>query len=291
MKKQKNVNFSLEYFAAPLENLRPPHKLGGVAKRALLVRVAHISPPLPSGAPYSSHQQCRAATQRGFSRSVHLLARPECSDFIKALPSGRRARSHLQRAAQIQGFHSIFFGFIILSLLITVGCGQRQDIEEVKKAVLESDPSFKDALAKKAELDSEIELIMGEFRRRQGEINSKIMELEEELKGARRQAYSQISELKAKLNPERQRITLKLNELRTTLKSKEGLLRTLKDSIKETKKVIEKNKRLDISQKEEAKWQQNLNDLDSQLPSLEDEIANLKRDIELYRRELNLLKQ
>ena len=184
----------------------------------------------------------------------------------------------------------IFLTLIILSFSLTVGCGLRQKEGEIEKVVLEFDPMFKDVLAKKADLDFQIDLIMGEFRKKQGEINSKVMELEEELKVIRRQAYSQVRELKTQLNPERQRIALKLSEFKANLKTKIDLLRMLKDSLKETKKLVDKNKDLGLSQEEEAKWEKNLNDISSQIPPLEDEIAILRREIDIYRQELKLLK-
>lgn len=191
---------------------------------------------------------------------------------------------------QVLRLFCLFILIIFFSITIW-GCGLRQGAEETKKAVLEFDPRFKDALAKKAESDAQIDLLMTDFRNKQSEINSKIMELEEELKVIRRQTYSQVRQLKAQLDPERQSIILKLNELRATLKSKEGLAKTLKDSLRETKKLIEKNKKLGLSQEEEFKWQKNLDDLNSQLVPLEAEIAGIKKKIDLYRQELNLLKQ
>lgn len=172
---------------------------------------------------------------------------------------------------------------------MTAGCGQQQDIETVKKGLLEFDPSFKEVLAKKAQIDSQIETLKADFRNKQAEINSKIMELEEELKGVRRQNYAQVHELVAQLDPERQKINLKLAELNTILKNKEGLLNTFKSSLKETKKVVE-NKKLGLSPEEEAKWQKNLDDLNRQLPVIEEEIAKVRKEISLYRQQLNLLK-
>lgn len=178
---------------------------------------------------------------------------------------------------------------LILALLLPAGCGQQQDIEAVKKGLIEFDPSFKEILAKKAQIDSQIDVLKSNFRNKQAEINSKIMEMEEELKGARRQNYSQIRELAAQLDPERWEINLKLAELNTILKNKEGLLNTFKSSLKETKKVVE-NKKLGLSPEEEVKWQKNLGDLNRQLPVLEEEIAKVKKETALYRQQINILK-
>jgi len=179
--------------------------------------------------------------------------------------------------------------FAFVSLFPLAGCGQQQDIETVRKGLLEFDPSFKEVLSKKAKIDSQIEVLKADFRNKQAEINSKIMELEEELKGVRRQNYAQIHELVARLDPERQKINLKLAELNTILKNKEGLLNTFKSSLKETKKVVE-NKKLGLSPEEEAKWQKNLDDLNRQLPVIEEEIAKVRKEISLYRQQFNLLK-
>jgi|GEM_PF-1695352 len=182
----------------------------------------------------------------------------------------------------------IFIMFLSLNIW---GCGKLHNVEEIKKTVIESDPEFKYVLEKKAELDIQIEMIMSEFRRRQGEINSKIMELEEELKLIRRQAYAEVRRLKAKLDPQRQEVVLKLRELKTTLRNKEGLLRTLKRSLRDTEKLIEKSKELGYSLEDKAKWQREIDDLNSQIRPLETEIAKLKRDIYIYRQKLSLLKQ
>jgi len=177
----------------------------------------------------------------------------------------------------------------ILAILALTGCGQQQDIETVKKGLLEFDPLFKEVLAKKAQIDSQIEVLKADFRNKQAEINSKIMELEEELKGVRRQNYARIRELASQLDPERQKINLKLAELNTILKNKEGLLNTFKSSLKETKKVVE-NEKLGLSPEEEAKWRKNLDDLNRQLPVLDEEIIKVKKEISLYRQQFNIIK-
>jgi len=193
--------------------------------------------------------------------------------------------------------YNLDFRFILLTIFIMFlslniwGCGKLHNVEEIKKTVIESDPEFKDVLEKKAELDIQIEMIMSEFRKRQGEINSKIMELEEELKLVRRQAYDEVRRLKAKLEPQRQEVALKIRELKTTLRNKEGLLRTLKRSLRDTEKLIEKSKELGYSLEDKAKWQREIDDLNSQIRPLETEIAKLKRDIYIYRQKLSLLKQ
>ncbi len=186
--------------------------------------------------------------------------------------------------------NSLILSVILIAAFIFVpGCGPQRNAEDLKKALLEFDPPFKDILVKKAALDSQIETLKGDFRNKQAEINNKIMELEEELKGVRRQNYAQIKELTAKLDPERLKINAKLIELSMMLKSKEGLYNTLKNQFKETKKLLE-DKKLGLSQADEAKWQSNLDDLNRQIPVLEAEIAALKRQIDFYRQELNLLK-
>ncbi|KPK42227.1 MAG: hypothetical protein AMJ78_03170 [Omnitrophica WOR_2 bacterium SM23_29] len=193
--------------------------------------------------------------------------------------------------------YNLDFRFILLTIFIMFlslniwGCGKLHNVEEIKKTVIESDPEFKDVLEKKAELDIQIEMIMSEFRKRQGEINSKIMELEEELKLVRRQAYDEVRRLKAKLEPQRQEVALKIRELKTTLRNKEGLLKTLKRSLRETEKLIEKSKELGYSLEDKAKWQREIDDLNSQIRPLESEIAKIKREIYIYRQKLSLLKQ
>lgn len=234
---------------------------------------------------------CRFDFRRDVRSTQRVSLTPQKFSLCPIVNGRQPCPLEFLRRGSNQTLRFIFLGLIILSLSMTLGCGARQDVGEIEKAVLEFDSSFKDVLAKKADLDSQIDLIMGEFRKKQGEINSKIMELEEELKVIRRQAYSQMRQLKATLDPERQRIALKLSELKANLKTKVELLRTLKDSLKETKKLVDKNKELGLSQEEEAKWEKNLNDISSQIPPLEDEIARLRREIDIYRQELNLLKQ
>lgn len=183
-------------------------------------------------------------------------------------------------------FISIFCAYCFLSF---IGCAPRRGIEDLKKQVVEIDPSFEGVLDKKSELDSQIEVLRNELRDKRCEINSRIMELEEELRAARRQAYGSINELSSQLDPQRQMIKLRIGELMTALRTKEGLRGTLKNSFRDTKRLIE-NKKLELSQSEEEKWRANLEDLNRQLSSLEEEIAVLRRQARLYKEELSLLK-
>ena len=178
---------------------------------------------------------------------------------------------------------------ICLFLSLLSGCAPQQSPEEIKSAVVDFDPPFKAVLEKKKQIDAQIETFKGEFRTKQGEINSKIMELEEELKAARKDIYIKTRELGAQLDPERQRINIKLDELKIKLSGKEARASSIKSSIKTQGNLLE-NKKIGLSQAEQAEIQDNVDKAKRELTPLEEEIAVLRREIQLYRQELNLLK-
>ena len=173
--------------------------------------------------------------------------------------------------------------------LLFLGCGPQQKPEEIKAALLEFDPSFKAVLEKKAQIDSRIETMNGEFRAKQGEINSKIMELEEELKAARKDLYAKTHDLNATLDPERQKINGRAEELKVKLNGKEARASSIRSSIKNQKGLLD-NKKLSLSAQEQAELQGNVEKAKQELAPLEEEIISLRREIQLYRQELNLLK-
>ncbi len=173
--------------------------------------------------------------------------------------------------------------------LIFYGCGPRQNIEEVKSALIDFDPPFKAVLDKKAQIDLRIETLKGEFRTKQGEINSKVMELEEELKAARKELYAKTRELSTQLDPERQRANSKIEELRMKLSGKQARAASIRNSIKNQKNLLD-NKKVDLPFDEKAEIERSIEKYRQELTPLEDEIAALRREIQLYRQELNLLK-
>lgn len=177
----------------------------------------------------------------------------------------------------------------IFILLISLGCGPQQKPEEIKAALVEFDPSFKAVLDKKAKIDSQIETLKGEFRAKQGELNSKIMELEEELKAARKESYAKIRDLNIQLDPERQKINLKAEELKMKLSSKEARASSIRSSIKNQKNLLD-NKKLSLSPQEQSELQNGIEKAKQELAPLEAEVTSLRREIQLYRQELNLLK-
>lgn len=177
----------------------------------------------------------------------------------------------------------------VFASLAFLGCGPQQKSEELKAALIDFDPSFKTVLDKKAQIDSQIETMKGEFRAKQGELNSKIMELEEELKAARKELYAKIRDLNIQLDPERQKVNLKVEELKVKLNGKEARAASIRSSIKNQKNLLD-NKKLDLSSQEQSELQNNVEKAKQELAPLEEEIAGLRREIQLYRQESNLLK-
>jgi len=177
---------------------------------------------------------------------------------------------------------------IFLSLSLSA-CGPQQKPEEIKAALVEFDPSFKAVLDKKAQIDSQAETLKGEFRAKQGELNSKIMELEEELKAARKESYAKIRDLNIQLDPERQKINLKVEELKMKLGGKEARASSIRSSIKNQNNLLD-NKKLNLSPQEQSELQNGIEKAKQELAPLEAEITSLRREIQLYRQELNLLK-
>jgi 2,3-bisphosphoglycerate-independent phosphoglycerate mutase len=177
----------------------------------------------------------------------------------------------------------------IFILLVSFGCGQQQKPGEIKAALIEFDPSFKAVLDKKAQIDSQAETMKGEFRAKQGEINSKIMELEEELKAVRKELYAKIHDLNAQLDPERQKVNLKVEELKLKLNGKEARAASINSSIKNQKNLLD-NKKLNLSPQEQSELQNNIEKAKQELAPLEEEVTSLRREIQLYRQESNLLK-
>jgi hypothetical protein len=178
---------------------------------------------------------------------------------------------------------------ILLSVLFVCGCGPRQNIEEMKSALVDFDPSFKEVLDKKADIDAQIETLKGEFRTKQGEVNSKIMELEEELKAARKELYSKTKELSLRLEPDRQRVNLKIEEIKMKLAGKEARAGSIKSSIKNQNGLLG-NKKLNLSDQEQAELRGSIEKSMQELTPLEEEIAVLRREVQLYRQESSLLK-
>lgn len=183
----------------------------------------------------------------------------------------------------------VFFIVGIGVFFLAGGCAPVGDPEEIKNAIIAFDPSFKEVLVNKAQIDSRIETLKNDFRSRQAVINSKIMELEEELKGIRRRHYAEVHELASRLDPERQRIKANLNELNTEMRNKQGLINTLKNSTRQTKKMLE-NKDAGLSDRESAKWRGDIEDLTIQISQLEAGAMELKRKICLRRQQLDILK-
>ncbi len=184
---------------------------------------------------------------------------------------------------------SILIAAAVILPLSSLGCGPQQKPEEVKAALISFDPSFKAVLDKKAQIDSQVETMNGEFRAKQGEINSKIMELEEELKAERKELYAKTHDLTAQLDPERQKINSKAEELKVKLTGKEARASSIRSSIKNQKGLLD-NKKLSLSAQEQAELQGNVEKARQELAPLEEEINTLRREIQLYRQELNLLK-
>ena len=183
----------------------------------------------------------------------------------------------------------ILIAAAVILPLSFLGCGPQQKPEEVKAALVAFDPSFKTVLDKKAQIDSQVETMNGEFRAKQGEINSKIMELEEELKTERKELYAKAHDLNVQLDPERQKINSKAEELKVKLNGKEARASSIRSSMKNQKGLLD-NKKLSLSTQEQTELQNNVEKAKQELAPLEEEITSLRREIQLYRQELNLLK-
>lgn len=162
----------------------------------------------------------------------------------------------------------------------------RLDIEKI----LQQDPQFKQALDKKDGLDRQIASALADFYAYKEEIYSKIAELKKEYKENKTKANFRIDEIKSQLDPERERIRKTMSSLNNELKIKSQEMAGIKSRLSTLRNMLN-NKKTELAQETEEKWQDELKDLRLKESPLKEEIARLKDSILLLNQELALLKQ
>jgi peptidoglycan hydrolase CwlO-like protein len=179
------------------------------------------------------------------------------------------------------GLWSLVFGLY--------GCEQI-DTESINKIVQE-DPSFKEVLAKKEDMDSRIAFFFGQLRDLKTDTYAKIRMLQDTFDKQKTEIDAKIAALKSELDPARAKIRQEMEDLRAAVSGKKGILRDLENTRRNLTNLINQQRAVSVTAEDMAKWQERLTDLNNQIEPLSGEIREMEERIRLLRLKAIALRQ
>lgn len=185
---------------------------------------------------------------------------------------------------QIPGMMLIFGFWIFLS-----GCEQI-DKESINK-IIQEDPSFKEVLAKKDELDSKINLLLNQFQEAKAAAYANIRTIQENLNKQKQEIDSKIAAFKRELDPQRIKIRQDIEALTNTISAKKGMLRNLEGTKRNLTNLVNQQKTLNVPTADMSKWQERLAALDGQMGPLKGEVRELEEKLHMLRLKSIALRQ
>lgn len=188
------------------------------------------------------------------------------------------------RKLQIPGMVLIFGFWIFLS-----GCEQL-DKESINK-IIQEDPSFKEVLVKKDELDSKINLLLNQFQEAKAAAYANIRTIQENLDKQKQEMDSKIAAFKKELDPQRIKVRQNIEVLASTISAKKDMLRNLESTKRNLTNLISQQKTLNVPSEDMAKWQERLAALDGQIGPLKGEVRELEEKLHVLRLKSMALRQ
>jgi chromosome segregation ATPase len=162
--------------------------------------------------------------------------------------------------------------------------------DDIKKEVLENDPSFTETLAEKAKFDEQINKLRQEFNSKKDQINLKVQDLKKELNSAKKNADEKIKQIYSQLDPAREALRLKIKDLSSELRLIESSLSTTKKTIEKFSKLAQQDAASQDAVSAVQKWQDKITPLRQQQAELESDAAQLRGKIRQNQLKLKLLK-
>lgn len=170
-----------------------------------------------------------------------------------------------------------------------VSCSPPKSVEELRQEILSRDPAFGDALGKRHELASRIDVIERNFELKRTKIEQRIEALRQELKGDRAKADQDIDKTKALLEPDLERLRLALSLASEERRAKQQQLASLKRSLSQMRRAL-KEDRAQWTTSERAEMERDLADLQQAIERMGHESTGLDEHIRLLKMKQRVLR-
>ena len=174
----------------------------------------------------------------------------------------------------------------LMWLALSAGCDRPVSQEQASRQVLAEDPSFQETLAKKTELDTQINGLQRELFAKKSDIDLKVKELQREYQDAKRSTGQQIKVLVVRLQPQREQLQLELTLAQNQRKSARADINGLRRSLGQVRASLKRSGAVD-----QAELSRKLDELGGQLAQRQTETSELDRRLRLLRMKLQLLRQ
>ena len=178
---------------------------------------------------------------------------------------------------------------LILSFFFTGGCGKvgRRALDEVVLL----DPSFKEALEAKKDINAEILALKNNFSREKMAATQKIRELRKNLKLKQEAMSTKIISLRQEIAPEINALRGNLEEAYTAYKVKKKYLKTATSKLKSIKDLLNKKGELSLPGNEVSVWNKRATKLEKEISSVKQSQNKLRTKIRILKTELKILQQ
>ena len=174
-------------------------------------------------------------------------------------------------------------------LFLVSGCAPigQESLDEITKY----DPSFKEVLGKKKELDSRINFLLNQLHDAKTMAYAHIRTIKGKFNEQKRDINSKVSDLKKQLDPERLQVKEVLEILTNTVFTKKAMFKNLMSTKKNLTNLVNQQKTLTISPEDVSKWQEKLKSLNEQIEALGKELITMEKELKISKLKLIALRQ
>ncbi len=176
----------------------------------------------------------------------------------------------------------------LLVALALAGCSSYGP-EELDRLTKE-DPEFKQMIAARDRMNTQIRLIKDDLLKRKQAANAEIARRRAEYDTFARAESIKIEKYRAVIDAHRNELKREVETSAARLEAKEAELDRLKKSREEVEKVLSQSGEIALSKPEREKWEERRLLISEKIRPLEDEIAETKAAIRLNKRKISFLR-
>ena len=176
----------------------------------------------------------------------------------------------------------------VFSAIQVSGCSQ--DNREIEKSILSQDQSFRTVIRKRDLLNAELVSLKAAYIKITETIDSEITALRDKKARTRKEYLASAEKIRFHFQPEVRKVEREISDIRRRYDQKSAELKQIEKDANEVGSLIKRKDNLILTDEEMKTWNDRLSELSARKSAVLSEIEKMKRELDLNRQKLKVLK-